>query len=53
MVSSKDIESAVFAWISEDAPLTVKMTLTRDITDKLIARIVEQLESDKDDSGNS
>lgn len=38
---SDAIRNIVFAWIREDAPLTVKMTLTKEHVDSLITRLLE------------
>lgn len=36
---TRALEQAVFDWIREDAPVTIKMSITRDHTAKLIKRL--------------
>lgn len=38
------IREIVFAWIREDAPLSIKMTLRKDMIDKLVNRLVRVFE---------
>lgn len=38
-MTEEQIRQAIYDWIRDDAPLTIKMTLTRDTIDSLIRRV--------------
>ena len=38
-MTDDQIRQAIYDWVRDDAPLTIKMTLTRETIDSLIRRI--------------